>query len=132
MSVIAPSKVDQLVLLVVIVLLTFVLARSWRRDAPSGRPSLGLDRLVEEVRADLERMDRVRIAENREALFVVETFDLELNFVVREGTTSDASGHFEVVTVGGKSEYSSERVQKIQLHLKAQPDRHGRVPATPQ
>ena len=87
--------------------------------------------LIEQVKSDLESIDEKRIDKNEAPLFSVETFDLEINFVVRESQSGEVRGEYEVVTVGGRSEFSAEKIQKIVLHLKAaEQGREGSVKAS--
>jgi hypothetical protein len=91
---------------------------------------LGIDTLIEQVKQDLENLDDRRRQQNKAALFIVESFDLEINFVVRESQSGEAGLKYEVVTVGGKSEVNTEKVQKITLRMKAEGVGPGEVKGT--
>jgi Trypsin-co-occurring domain 2 len=127
-------KIDDIVLGSVILLLGFLLVlRHWKveQTSNSNNPKLGVADLIEQVKNDLESMDQKRIDKNEAPLFNVETFDLEINFVVRESQSGEVKGEYQVVTVGGRSEFSAEKIQKIVLHLKtAEPGREGSVKAS--
>src|SRR5262245_8580424 len=88
---------------VILILLSLLFYKHWRNDPARTEPpkSLGIDTLIEQVKQDLENMDDRRRQQNEEALFKVDTFDLEINFVVRETQSGEGSLKYEVVTVGG-------------------------------
>jgi hypothetical protein len=95
----------------------------WKRSsalaaAPPGS-SLGVKELVQEVRAELAAIERDMLAKNERALFRLETFEMELNFVVRAGASEKLGGHTELVTAESEIETGSEKVQKLVLHWKA-------------
>jgi hypothetical protein len=119
---IASLKLEDIVLASVILLLAFLLFHRYWRSEPESSLSdgtLGVADLIEKVKSDLETVDRQRIERDEAPLFNVDSFDLEINFVVKEGQSTSAQGEYKVLTVGGTSEVSSEKVQKIVLHLKA-------------
>jgi hypothetical protein len=73
--------------------------------------------IIETVRAELKQADDERIKKNEPALFEVKTFDLEINFLAKSAETQSGGLKTELVAISGGSEVSSERVQKITLHL---------------
>src|SRR6266536_4938277 len=117
------TRTDDLVIgIVVVVLLAFLAYKNLRCeivDSRHGDSELHIDTLIEQVKHDLEAVDEKRLRENKAGLFKVDTFDLEINFVVKHTDSANAQMSYEVVTVGGKSEVSAEKVQKISLHFKA-------------
>ncbi len=108
-----------IVLLILFALLAYRHLRAEAVEGPSADGQLHIDKLIEQVKQDLEAADEKRIRENKAALFKTETFDLDINFVVRQTASANAQLSYEVVTVGGKSEISAEKVQRISLHFKA-------------
>lgn len=121
MTTITSLKLEDIVLASVILLLAFILFHKYWKSDPASNVTdgtLGVAELIEKVKSDLEKVDRQRIERDEAALFNVESFDLEINFVVKEGQSTSATGEYKVLTVGGTSQVSSEKVQKIVLHLK--------------
>jgi hypothetical protein len=117
------AKAEDIVIGIVILTLLALLAyKHLTSDVAGNKPpetGLGIDKLITQVKHDLEVVDEERIRENKAALFRVETFNLEVNFVVRRTDSAEAQMKYEVVTIGGKSDVSAEKVQKIILHFKA-------------
>lgn len=79
--------------------------------------------IIRAVKAELTKAQRTMVASGEAAMFQVNTFDLELNFVIREATGSSIQGGApQFLVVSETNEYSRERVQKIQLHMSILPD----------
>jgi hypothetical protein len=106
---------------VIIVLLSLLIYKHWKGQPALAPPKkeLEIKQLIETVKQQLEAADQEREADGKAPLFRVETFQLEVNFVVKDSHSANASGNFEVVTVGGQTEFSREQVQKISLQFKA-------------
>ncbi|MCF6354012.1 MAG: hypothetical protein L3J26_02745 [Candidatus Polarisedimenticolaceae bacterium] len=104
------------------------------RDLKINTQDYGISETVRAVKAELYDAQQ-KMAENREAaLFQAESFDLELNFVVRgSGSTTVESSVPQFFVVGETSKYSAERIQKIKLHFTVLPDekRSGKVQRPP-
>ena len=115
-------KTDEIIISIVILILVFLLVYKYlKREPPEVDQALNIDKLIQQVKLDLEKVDEERIKQQKAALFKVDDFDLELNFVVKQTTSSEASAKpvYELVTIGGKTEVSAEKIQKIKLHMKA-------------
>jgi hypothetical protein len=78
---------------------------------------LGINDLIDRVSVALSEREKKRIDENRDALFEVKKFDLEINFVVKKADTHRGGLELKVVTAGAEAQYSSETIQKIMLHM---------------
>jgi len=106
---------------VILVLLSLLFYKHWKgQPAPvPPKKELEIKQLIETVKQQLEAADQQREADGKAPLFRVETLQLEINFVVKDSHSTNASGNFEVVTVGGQTEFSREQVQKISLQFKA-------------
>jgi len=83
----------------------------------------GISETIRAVKAELYKAQTEMLEKKEEALFKAESFDLELNFIVRSSGEigSEVSPKFFVVS--DKSHYGAERVQKIKLHFSVVPDR---------
>lgn len=113
-------KVDEVLLIIIIALLIFLLVhKHWTsRPSDSNQPEeLGISSFVEKVRTELYQAEEKRLKTNEAALFKLDKFDLEINFVVKSSLTANGSITHELVTVSGQTETSSEKVQKITLHM---------------
>jgi hypothetical protein len=80
---------------------------------------IGISSLVEKVRTELRQAEDARINAQESSLFLLERVDLEINYVIKLSDTATAGIKLEPVTVGGQTETSSEKVQKVTLHLVA-------------
>jgi hypothetical protein len=118
-----PLKLD-LVLGAVIVLLVAIIIYNHRRiviHESNKEEGLGVKDLIENVKKELVETEKNRLAANEPALFEIKDFDLEINFVVSTRRTLTGQLEYKVVTVGDETQVSSERVQKITLHMTAIP-----------
>jgi hypothetical protein len=121
-------RIEAILLVSAAVLIVVVGIRLWRPYAsPKGHdiPSLGLDTLIESLRHELERVDHERMENGKAPLFKIGTTEIEVSFVVKQGTKLDGKAELSVVTVGGSEEVSQEQVQKIKLTLVPIPPRTG-------
>jgi hypothetical protein len=137
-----PIKSEEAVIgFVILVLLSLLLYKHWKGQptptSPSANQELEISRLIETVKQELEAADQKREAKKEAPLFRVENFNLEIQFVVKQSKSGNAGVNFEVVTVGGQTDFSREQVQKITLQFKAtdygskpqeMPSSAGRVP----
>ena len=89
--------------------------------APGAPARIGIGETVSKIKQEIAEAQKQRIENkdmaSQESLFEITLLDVELNFVVREGTTDTAAVKTEVLTAGTEREYSAERVQKVTLHL---------------
>lgn len=74
--------------------------------------------LLESIRDELELIDRNRQAHNRPALFELQSFELELKFVVTKQENASGGFNFQVVRLEGSDTLNSEAVQTIRLSYK--------------
>jgi len=78
----------------------------------------GIKEIIRAVRAELVATQDTLVANEEEALFQVETFDIELSFVVAQGAKASANVDApQFLVVGADTEYKKEQIQKIRLHL---------------
>jgi hypothetical protein len=114
-------KLDDFILIVVIILLIFLFILKYRegRLGDEAPKEIGVGSLIDKVRMELHKAEELRKAQQSDALFQIETFDLEVNFVIKSSETGDGGVKVEPVTIGGKSEIATEKIQKITLHMKA-------------
>jgi hypothetical protein len=96
----------------------FILYRLERLMGPADAPPhLGIDSLINQVRADLENLEVKRESAGVQPLFELQSFDLEVSFVVKQSRKATGSFETEVITVGGEAEHSNEATQRITLHM---------------
>jgi hypothetical protein len=89
-----------------------------RGGARDGVPGFGLQDVIQGVRRDLMAAQTRLIQERELPMFQVESFDIELSFIVKQSTAVDAkAGAPEFIVVSGRTDLGQEQVQKIQLHL---------------
>jgi hypothetical protein len=89
---------------------------------------LGIAQVVRRVKQELYEADIERDERGEAALFELDSFDLELNFVVETRGAAKAGTDFALVVLGKEAEVSSQRIQKIHLHMKAAAPVTGRKP----
>jgi hypothetical protein len=113
-------KVDEILIATVIVLLAALLIyKHWfgASKAPAEEQQLNIDNLISKVREELTKTDVKLRAANEANMFQLDEFVLELNFVVKSGTTGNAGVKTELIAVGAGQEYTEEQVQKITLKM---------------
>jgi hypothetical protein len=125
---------DVLLAATVLLLVAILIHRHWGFRA-SDEPGLGLSDFIVEVKKGIieaSKSDEVKNglttkaskSEDAEIGFRVITMDLELNCVVRKGQTNSGEARIFAITAGSQSQISSEEIQKVTLHLTADPDKH--------
>jgi len=122
------TRIEDILIGSAILLLVSVFAyRYWVKKPAEAQTDegLGIAKLIEDVKSELITSDENRRSQGLPALFQVRSFDLEINFVVKARRKGQVGIDYEVVAVGGESEVSSEKVQKIVLHMDAaSPEKH--------
>lgn len=84
-------------------------------EKPQENSGLGIEQVLTQVKSELNAASAKE--KDNAPMFDVKSFDLELNFIVRKGESGSADVKTEVVSIGGRTESSSETVQKIKLHM---------------
>jgi hypothetical protein len=97
-------------------------------DAGEG---IGLSSLVNTVRSELVALQTERLQAGHEAVFSIDSFDLEIAFVVKQSDKTKGTVDAQVVTLETESEAVRERSHRVTLHLKPLPTEEIRVPAGP-
>jgi hypothetical protein len=113
-------KLDEILIIAVIVLLAALLVyKHWfsPTKGPVEEQQLNIDNLISKVREELTRTDEKLRAANEANMFQLDEFVLELNFVVKSGTTANAGVKTELIAVGAGQDYTEEQVQKITLKM---------------
>src|SRR5262245_31478110 len=82
-----------------------------RIQPPLSEQPLDVRCLIESVKAELVAAEKAQRQRNEAALFELKTFDMEINYLVRNSGGLKA----EVVGVGTNLDSGSERVQKLHL-----------------
>jgi Trypsin-co-occurring domain 2 len=128
---ITPMKFDLIIAAIIFLLVALMLFNRWKlaTDESGADQGLGVKELIENVKAELIEAEQNRIKSNKAALFETKDFDLEINFVVNTRRKGTGKLEIQVVTIGGETEISSEKIQKIKLHMTAIPPSAGRQPA---
>src|SRR6266850_4746022 len=85
----------------------------------SARQPLGIQDLVREVKTELIAAEREMREKKEISLFELESFEMELNFMVRADYNEKMGAHTELVTAESEIQTGSEKVQKLTLHWKA-------------
>ena len=113
-------KIDEVLIAMVIVLLAALLIyKHWFGESKTAgeEQQLNIDNLISKVREELASTDLKLRAANQANMFQLEEFVLELNFIVKSGTTANAGLKTELIAIGADQEYSKEQVQKITLKM---------------
>ncbi len=90
---------------------------------PVGK-GLEISNLIRQVKSELEDANDKMRQNNEAALFQVQSFDLEVTFVVQATTTSSGNTDFHFVTVDNRLETNSQRTQKMTIHMVVTPPEH--------
>jgi hypothetical protein len=128
----SPPKLDILFAVGIIVLLIFMIYNNRKSTltATDNATRLGVQELIERVKSELVATERKRVEANEAPLFILQDFELEINFVVKENSTQKGDFDFKVVTVGSAADYGSENTQKVKLRMTAvQPQQHETPPS---
>jgi hypothetical protein len=91
---------------------------------------LGLQTLISQVKTELSNLERERLTRKELAMFQLNAFDLELQFIVRENSRVAGHGDFKLVAVDNEMQTGSERVQKLILHMTTVPPLIGSTAAS--
>jgi Trypsin-co-occurring domain 2 len=91
---------------------------------------LNIRDLTLNVKSQLKELDSIREKNKELPLFKVESFDLEINFAIKQVQNSDNKFEYKVLTIEDKNEFSKEQIQKITLHMKTTSSNHGNTPAS--
>jgi hypothetical protein len=116
------GKLSDLAIPVSIVFLGLVLCyRVLVRQSPGGSQVrvLGISELIQQVKGELEAAERQRLVRAEPPLFSLKAFDLEIHYVVTSSRSDNSEFTVQAVTLGGTTEWKTEDVQKIVLHMEA-------------
>ena len=91
-------------------------------------PAPTLQQLISDLRHQLLEAEKVRRSSGEAALFTIGKCDIEVNVVVKNSDTIKGGFSYEVITAERASEYGTEQIQKITLHLDAVEHRQVVVP----
>lgn len=78
---------------------------------------LGVNELIGTLRAELSDLKLDRIRNREDALFQLDTLDLEIAFVVKASDKKKGEFSYEVVTLGTETEQAREKTHRLTLHL---------------
>jgi hypothetical protein len=87
--------------------------------------TIKLKDLVQDIRRQLEELDRERTSQELEALFELQGMDIELKFTVAESATAKGGFDIKIVTAGGEGHEHSEAVQTIKISYRVSPQYEG-------
>lgn len=127
-----PLKTDLLIGIIILLLIALMIYNHWRiaPNNPERVDGLGVRDLIEQVKSELKDAEKARIDKNEAALFKVKDFDLEINFVVGTHSTMSGGVNPPLIAVSANTEISSERIQKIKLHMETTPPIKGETTTT--
>jgi len=86
--------------------------------------------IITQVRSELLEAELERRKQGISDLFTIKDFDIEIQFVVNANTSQKAGSSLELLVIDSESGYSKERVQKIKLHMVAEPPPPKKIPPT--
>lgn len=95
--------------------------------------TLGIGQLTRQVQNEISKLDKERRENNIAPMFQLQTFELEISFVIKEGSNQSGGAHYEVVTVDNQLQTGSEHVQKLKLTMVVSPSYESAVgPSEPE
>jgi hypothetical protein len=120
-----------LIALGIVVLMPYVLSRVTTLDSPRRDEGLGIQELITGVKDELTKTEKARREKGEAPLFELQSFDLEISFVVRASTKQSGGANYQVLTVDSALETGSEKIQKLRLHMTAVEPRAESAAASP-
>ena|SRR5208282_405182 len=128
-------RVDKVIVIILVLAVAFVVLSSRRAfqdaNAKVSLRDIGVSELIQQLRSDLEKMERARASHGSDAILRIKNVDVELNFVVKVDQQNKNELRFDVVTVGADQGMSLERSDKITLHMEIEPPNWVDVAPTP-
>ena len=123
------TKFDLLAAVIIISLIVIIMYQHLFKEKIITKKSanLGVKELIEQVRNELLSIEKNKIDGVNVNIFQLKDFDLEVKFVVNEKESISGQVEFEMVTVGGESTITNEKVQTIKLHMTTIPPQQGEV-----
>jgi hypothetical protein len=124
-------KKMEIVILAAVLILNLILLynKIFKKDIQQDdEVTLNIKDLTLNVKDQLEKIDSVREKKNEFPLFKVESFDLELNFIIKKTNSNSAKFENELITISNGQDYAKEQVQKIVLHMKTNADSERTAP----
>ena len=120
-----PLRIDLILGVLILILIAAMIYNHTNQSQPDTDRSegLGVTQLITMVKEELIATEQTRQTLDQAALFELKDFDLEINFVVRNSRSADGKVGPQFLTVEAGMEVSSERVQKIRLHMSAIPSK---------
>lgn len=118
---ISPFKLDLILTIGIVLLLAGMLYNHRRSNIISkdAATDLGVQDLIENVKTGLIESEQRRRDKNQAALLELKDVDLEINCVVKASGKGSGSVDLKVLTLGSEADVSSEKIQKVRLHLVA-------------
>lgn len=114
-------KLEDIILIAIVVLIVvlFIVKHRSGRIGAEDQGEIGVGNLIKRVTEELRKAEGDRRKADHKAIFKVEKFDLEVNFVVKMSDSGEAKFSIEPLTLGGKEEIAREKIQKVILHMSA-------------
>lgn len=128
---ISPPRLDLIFAIGIIALLASMIYNNRKSTlaVPDNPGRLGVQELIEKVKSELVGTEKKRVEANESPLFMLQDFELEINFVVKENTAQKGDFDFKVVTVGGAADYGYEKTQRIKLRMSVVQPQQQETPA---
>jgi len=80
-------------------------------------PELGIESLLSRVRSELVQAAQSLKSSGKDPLFALRSFDIEVNFVVKQSRTARGELNTQLVAVSTDTQVDKEQVQKVVVHL---------------
>lgn len=120
-----------IVLIALLLVIPYVVTRVGREihDVRPNHEGLPINELISRVKQELSQAVDERVRNQERALFKLESFELEISFIVKTGQKTGGSLTHTFVTVDNETHVNAESVQKIVLKMTAIPPVERRQPA---
>jgi hypothetical protein len=120
---VSEAKVNTCLIVIILVLTGVIAFFCHKSDTDKEKPGqpLGIGALIDSVKKDLVKSQQGQAREGLAAMFVVDSFDLEVKFTINKTTSKDGRLQLNFGSVGSGESSSNELVQTIKLHMSALP-----------
>jgi|GEM_PF-4503074 len=125
-------RIDALTLILLLMGAAFIAVAAYRwyarRSDALHTQAPNLQQLIGDLRHQLLEAENERRSAGEQPLFHVGKCDIEVNVAVKASDTTKGGFTYEVITAERATQYSTEQIQKITLHLESVERREVVVP----
>ncbi len=82
---------------------------------------LGITTLITSVKKELMEAEHQRQAGEQKAMFILEDFDIEIQFIIKSGSQQSGKSNFEFFVVDTSTNIELQKLHKLKIHMKAAP-----------